>query len=246
MERPILEVKNLNKSFNGQKILNNISFNVNKGEVVSIIGPSGCGKTTLLRIINQLETIDSGKVTICNDVLYDDNLKLTNKELKKIQLYNGLVFQNFNLFPNFTVLKNITAALTTVLKKDQKEANLIAEKLLKKMNLESKKDSYPSFLSGGEKQRVAIARALALKPSIMFFDEPTSALDPELTNEVLNVIKKLKEDNISMVIVTHEIQFAKEISDNIIFMDKGQIVEEGKDLISNPQNVRTKKFLTKY
>lgn len=245
----IIEVNHLEKSYGEHQVLKDISFNVKEGEVLSIIGPSGSGKSTLLRAINQLESIEGGEVIICGDTLCNnDKISLTNEEKRKIQLHNGLVFQDFNLFPHMSILQNITEALIYVLKKDKKEATEIALELLDKMSLKDRAKSYPSQLSGGQKQRVSIARALALKPNVLWFDEPTSALDPELTGEILKVIKDLAKEKMTMVVVTHEMAFAKEISDRVIFMDEGIIAERGTptEVFENPKNPRTKQFLQRF
>ena len=240
----IFEVKNCKKSFNGIEVLHDVSCYVNEGEVLSIIGSSGSGKSTLLRCATLLETMDSGTLSYMGEVA-DLNDK---KCIEKIKNYFGLVFQNFNLFPHFTVYKNITDAPLYLKKRDKKEVEAEAMELLDKMGLSDKKDFYPYQLSGGQKQRVALARALALKPKILFFDEPTSALDPELTHEILKVIKELANEKRTMVIVTHEMNFARDVANKIIFIDDGRIVEEGNafDLITNPKNERTKKFLMRY
>lgn len=220
----LLEVKNLKKSFGDNEVLKNISFDVDKGEVLSIIGPSGSGKSTLLRCATGLEEQDSG------DINYDGTF--------------GLVFQNFNLFQHHTVMENIVNAPIKVQKRDKEEVYTQAEELLKKMGLEDKADVYPSSLSGGQQQRVSIARALAMNPDILFFDEPTSALDPELTGEILKVIKDLASEERTMVIVTHEMNFAKNVSDKIIFMENGVIAEEGTpDEVFNTDNKRMQEFL---
>ena len=223
----LLEVKNLKKSFGDNVVLKDISFNVEKGEVLSIIGPSGSGKSTLLRCITDLETEDSGEIN------FDGTF--------------GLVFQNFNLFPHHSVMKNIANAPIKVQKRDKDEVYAHARDLLKKMGLEDKEDAYPSELSGGQQQRVSIARALCMNPDILFFDEPTSALDPELTGEILQVIKDLAAEHMTMVIVTHEMNFARNVSDEIIFMDGGVIVEQGtpEEVFDNPQSEKTKNFLLK-
>ncbi len=247
--KKIIEVNHLEKSYGDIEVLKDISFCVTQGEVLSIIGPSGSGKSTLLRAINQLETIEGGEVIICGDTLCNnDGLVLNKEEKRKIQLHNGLVFQDFNLFPHWTILRNITEALVFVLKKDKEEAKQIALDLLEKMGLKDRFDAYPCQLSGGQKQRVSIARALALKPNVLWFDEPTSALDPELTGEILKVIKDLAKEHMTMIIVTHEMAFAKEISDRVIFMDEGIIAEEGtpKEVFENPKNPRTKQFLQRF
>ena len=248
----ILEVKNLSKTFGDLKVLKDISFKVEQGQVVAIIGPSGSGKSTLLRCVNQLERADGGEITVSGlKMLSEENGKAvyaSRKVLREIRLKIGLVFQNFNLFPHMSVLQNIIEAPIHVLKKPKKEAIGIARELLVKMGLEDKEKSYPCELSGGQQQRVSIARALALSPEILFFDEPTSALDPELTGEILKVIKELAKDKMTMVIVTHEMDFARDVANHVIFMDGGYIVEEGppEKLFGNAQNERTKQFLQRY
>ncbi|RGO28311.1 amino acid ABC transporter ATP-binding protein [Dorea sp. OM02-2LB] len=222
----LLEIKNLKKGFDGLEVLKDISLTVEKGEVLSIIGPSGSGKSTLLRCATGLETPDSGEIH------YEGEF--------------GLVFQNFNLFPHFSVLRNIIDAPVKVQKRDKKEAIETARALLKKMGLADKENAYPYQLSGGQQQRVSIARALAMNPKILFFDEPTSALDPELTGEILKVIKNLAAEHMTMVIVTHEMNFAKNVSDQVIFMDKGLIAEQGSpEEVFSSQNVRMQEFLGK-
>ncbi len=249
----VLEVRNIAKSFGDTKVLKDISFNVEKGEALAVIGPSGSGKSTLLRCVNQLEFIDSGEINVCGIQMVSTDDKgaavyAPKKELKEIRLKIGLVFQNFNLFPHMSVLKNITEAPMCVLKKTREEAEEKALALLKKMGLEAKANAYPCELSGGQQQRVSIARALALSPEVLFFDEPTSALDPELTGEILNVIKELAGENMTMVIVTHEMAFARDVADRVIFMDGGVIVEQGtpEQVFGNSQNERTKQFLQRY
>ena len=223
----LLEIKNLKKSFGDNVVLKDISLNVEKGEVLAIIGPSGSGKSTLLRCITDLETEDSGEIK------FDGTF--------------GLVFQNFNLFPHHSVIKNITNAPLRVQKRDKSEVFNHARDLLKKMGLEDKEDAYPCELSGGQQQRVSIARALAMNPDILFFDEPTSALDPELTGEILTVIRDLAAEHMTMVIVTHEMAFARNVADNIIFMDGGVIVERGSpDEVFSSDNPRMKEFLGKF
>ncbi len=223
----LLEVKNLKKSFDDNVVLKDISLSVEKGEVLAIIGPSGSGKSTLLRCITDLETEDSGEIH------FDGTF--------------GLVFQNFNLFPHHSVMKNITNAPIRVQKRDKSEVFEHARDLLKKMGLEDKEDAYPCELSGGQQQRVSIARALAMNPDILFFDEPTSALDPELTGEILTVIRDLAAENMTMVIVTHEMAFARNVADTIIFMDGGVIVEEGSPgEVFSSDNKRMKEFLGKF
>lgn len=223
----ILKLNGINKSFGELKVLNDIDLQIKKSEIISIIGPSGSGKSTLLRCISGLEKIDSGELTINGSV--------------------GMVFQQFNLFPHYSVIENIYKPLTIVSKINRNEAEEKAYKFLKKVSLEDKANSYPFQLSGGQKQRVAIARALAMNPNIMLFDEPTSALDPELTLEVLQTIKELSNETMTMLIVTHEMNFAKEVSHRTIFMDQGRIVEEGlaKEVFQEPKNSRTREFLTR-
>ena len=247
----MLEAENIRKSFAAAEILKGISFTLDKAQVLSIIGPSGSGKSTLLRIVTQLEKADGGSLVIDGIPLFNDTPSgcLYNKEnMKAASRKVGLVFQNFNLFPHFSVLRNITEAQRAVLKRSREESEVKAFELLKKMGLEDKARSYPYQLSGGQAQRVSIARALAMDPEILFFDEPTSALDPELTREILSVIRELKEEKMTMVVVTHEMNFAKGISDKVIFMDKGVIVEEGEgdELFTNPRNERTRLFLSNY
>ncbi len=246
----ILEVSNIKKSFGKTEVLKDISFTLEKGDVLSIIGSSGSGKTTLLRCLNFLEIADDGKVIVDNDVVFDgsDKSYLSDEKIRESRLNFGLVFQNFNLFPQYTVLENLTLAPTLLKKGDEASIKKNALELIKKVGLEEKVDFYPCQLSGGQQQRVAIARALALNPKILFFDEPTSALDPELTMEVLNVIKGLKDSGCTMVIVTHEMAFARDVSDKVIFMDGGVIVEQGspEDVINNPKNERTKHFLNRF
>lgn len=249
----VVSVKNARKSFGNLEVLKDISFSVRKGEVLGIIGPSGSGKSTMLRCITQLETLSGGSIEICGDTLVtedaDGNPVYSDKETcRRILLKTGMVFQNFNLFPHFSVLRNITEAQVSVLGIPKAEAEKTARSLLAKMGLADKADAYPCQLSGGQQQRVSIARALAMKPEILFFDEPTSALDPELTGEILKVIKELAAEKMTMVVVTHEMAFARDLSDYIIFMDGGVIVEQGeaKELINNPKEERTKAFLSKY
>ena len=246
----ILEMNNIQKEFDGLEVLKDISFGVDSGEVVSIIGPSGSGKSTLLRCATFLETIDGGEIIYMGDKAArtgeDGKAVYTGpQEMKKFRSYCGLVFQQFNLFPHYSILKNITDAPIKVQGKSKDEAEANAMELLKKMGIEDKADAYPFQLSGGQQQRVAIARALAMKPEILFFDEPTSALDPELTGEVLKVIKQLADEKMTMVVVTHEMPFAKAVSDRVIFMDGGVIVEQGapKDVLGNPSEERTQQFL---
>ena len=246
----ILEVSNIKKSFGKTEVLKDISFTLEKGDVLSIIGSSGSGKTTLLRCLNFLEIADNGKIMVDGDVVFDgsDKSYLSEEKIRESRLNFGLVFQNFNLFPQYTVLENLTLAPTLLKKGDEDSIKKNALELIKKVGLEEKVDFYPCQLSGGQQQRVAIARALALNPKSLFFDEPTSALDPELTMEVLNVIKGLKDSGCTMVIVTHEMAFARDVSDKVIFMDGGVIVEQGspEEVINNPKNERTKHFLNRF
>ena len=241
----IIEIRNINKSYGENRVLNDISLKVAKGEVVSIIGPSGSGKSTLLRSIADLETIDSGSILIEG---YDITEKsIDKKEKKKILLKTGMVFQNFNLFPHMTVRNNIARTLKVVKKASAKEADEITKQMLAKVGLIDKIDNYPNELSGGQKQRAAIARAMALDPDIMLFDEPTSALDPELVKEVLDLIKKLRDEKTTMLIVSHEMKFVKEISDKVIVMEKGKILEEGTSgkVFENSSSERVREFLKK-
>jgi len=248
----VLEIKDIRKTFGDLEVLKGISMQVTRGEVVAVIGPSGGGKSTLLRCATTLEKVDSGKIVIGGDVLCDTkdgHLSYCDKKLEKeIRSKFGLVFQNFNLFPHFSVRRNITEALIHVHKKSREEADRICDGLLDKMDLKAKADEYPCNLSGGQQQRVSIARALATNPEIIFFDEPTSALDPELTKGVLTVIRELAKEKMTMVIVTHEMSFARDVADRIVFMDGGIIVEEGPayELVTNPKQERTKAFLAGY
>ena len=249
----MLKVDKLYKAFDGVEVLSGISLEILKGEVLAVIGPSGSGKSTLLRCINLLEKADGGSIMVAGDTICEElpNGRMSyapEEELRSVRLRLGLVFQNFNLFPHFSVLRNITEAPIKVAGISKTEARKTAMELLEKMGLADKADAYPFQLSGGQCQRVAIARALALNPDILFFDEPTSALDPELTIEVLKVIRLLASEHMTMVVVTHEMGFARDVADRIIFMDKGQIIEEGKpaELFSNPTNERTKAFLKNY
>ena len=244
----IIQVSSLKKSFGTLDVIKNLSFSVRRGEVLSIIGPSGSGKSTVLRCISHLERVEHGKITICGKTLVNDGVYADKDELRRIVLKTGLVFQNFNLFPHFSVLRNVTDAQIHVLKKDKRAAEQTALTLLEQMGLIDKRDCYPCQLSGGQQQRVSIARALALEPEVLLFDEPTSALDPEMTGEILGVIKKLAAKKMTMAVVTHEMSFAREISSHIIFMDGGVIVEEGSPeaVIDNPTQERTKAFLTRF
>ena len=247
----LLEIKNLSKSFDGKKVLEDISLSVEKGEVVSILGPSGSGKSTLLRCATFLETMDDGELSYCEKevvksvggkAVYPDK-----KTMKEAKSHFSLVFQNFNLFPHFSVLKNVSDAAIKVMGRNKEEVLKESRKILKKVGLEEKENSYPCELSGGQQQRVAIARALVMNPDMLFFDEPTSALDPEITAGILRIMKDLAKEKMTMVIVTHEIVFARAVSVRVIFMDGGYIVEQGKpeDVIDNPENERTRSFLKK-
>ena len=246
----MLEVKNLVKSFGKTEVLKGISFSIKKGDVLSIIGSSGGGKTTLLRCLNFLEFAESGTIAVNGNVIYDgkEKDKMSDQYIREMRLHFGLVFQSFNLFPQYTVLKNITLA-PTLLKTDTPEnIEKKALELIEKVGLSSKINNYPCELSGGQQQRVAIARALASNPEILCFDEPTSALDPELTGEVLKVIKQLADQDMTLVIVTHEMSFAKEVSDYIIFMDNGVIAEQGtpQEVFEHPKSERLHAFLQNY
>lgn len=262
----LLNVENIRKSYGKTEVLKDISFSLKKGEVLAIIGSSGSGKTTLLRCLNFLETPGNGKISVNDEVLFDsnDSSAKSDSEIRKRRLHFGLVFQSFNLFPQYTVIENIMLAPKLAAKeqikqtgeymgaKSYKEAHEIiksnAKSLLERVGLSEKSESYPCNLSGGQQQRVAIARALALNPDVLCFDEPTSALDPELTGEVLHVIRSLKTSDSTMIVVTHEIEFARDVADKIIFMADGVIAEEGtpEQVINNPQNPRTQAFLSRF
>jgi ABC transporter related len=235
----IIEVKNLRKNFGKNEVLHDINLTVNRGEVVSLIGPSGSGKSTILRCIIDLETITDGDIFIEGKNLKDKKLK------KEILLKTGMVFQSFNLFPHMTVRNNIVRTLKLVKKSSVSEATKIVKEVLEVVGLADKIDNFPSELSGGQRQRVAIARALALRPDILLFDEPTSALDPELVKEVLDIIRKLKNEKITMLIVSHEMNFVKEISDKVVVLENGKILEKGtsKQIFENPESSRVKEFL---
>mgnify|MGYP001370077000 CR=1 FL=1 len=239
----MIEAKNLTKKYGELCVFDKININVEKGEVVVIIGPSGAGKSTFLRCLNSLELPDGGEVLIEGKKMDYEDKKCVRKNIEKM----GMVFQNFNLFAHMTVLQNVCIAPVKVKKEDKNEVDKRARKLIEKVGLGDKFDVYPSKLSGGQKQRVAIARALAMNPDIMLFDEPTSALDPELVGEVLSVMKELAEEGMTMIVVTHEMGFAKEVGDRVIFMDGGKIVEEGnpEEIFENPKQERTKNFLSK-
>ena len=244
-----IEVRQLVKQFHGQTVLHGIDLDVAPGEVVAIIGPSGSGKTTLLRSINLLEVPDSGRVTVGN-ITIDASIGLNKQkeQVRRLRQQVGFVFQNFNLFPHRSVLENIIAGPVIVKGEPKAEAVARARSLLEKVGLHGKEESFPRRLSGGQQQRVAIARALAMRPEVILFDEPTSALDPELVGEVLNTIRALAQEKRTMVIVTHEMSFARDVADRAIFMDQGRIVEQGaaKALFSNPQQPRTRQFLDKF
>ena len=250
----ILEVQHLEKHFGSTQVLKDISFSLEQGQALSIIGSSGSGKTTLLRCLNFLEKPNSGTISINNNVIFDASNPATQleKEIRKKRLHFGLVFQNFNLFPQYTALQNVTLARELMAKEhggESREAILEAGKeLLEQMGLSDRANHYPHQLSGGQQQRVAIARALAMHPDILCFDEPTSALDPELTGEVLRVIRNLADQKTTMIIVTHEMAFARDVADQLIFMDGGVIVEQGdpRQVIDHPQEERTKQFLARY
>ena len=248
----ILEIEHCRKQFDGREVLADISLTVSEGQVVSIIGPSGSGKSTLLRCATLLETMDGGSLKYLGKSAVRDEggqaVYASHAELRQLRSSFGLVFQNFNLFPHYTVLKNITEAPMLIQKREKNEVYATARDLLAKMGLADREDAYPYQLSGGQQQRVSIARALAMKPKILFFDEPTSALDPELTGEILKVIRGLAAEHMTMVIVTHEMAFARDVSDYVIFMDGGVIVEQGNpvDIINNPSQERTIQFLARF
>ena len=257
---PILEVKNICKSFGSTEVLKGISFSLEQGQVVSIIGSSGSGKTTLLRCINMLEKATKGQVLVNDEVIFDaaDPATQKDREMRKKRLHFGFVFQSFNLFPQYTALKNVMLAPELAAKErpdykqNRKEIHAQLEReargYLEQVGLGDKVDNYPYQLSGGQQQRVAIARALALAPDILCFDEPTSALDPELTGEVLRVIRRLADQNTTMIIVTHEMAFARDVADQVIFMDGGVVVEQGdsREIINHPKEERTKQFLSRF
>ena len=254
----VLQVQNIEKHFGRVQVLQDISFDLEEGQTLAIIGSSGSGKITLLRCLNFLESPDGGKISVHGETLFDaaDPATQREKEVRKKRLHFGMVFQSFNLFPQYTALKNVMLAPELLAKSgtdyNKKESSVEIEtrarQLLKQMGLADRADHYPHQLSGGQQQRVAIARALAMKPDIMCFDEPTSALDPELTGEVLKVIRSLAEQKTTMIIVTHEMAFARDVADQVIFMDQGVIVEQGsaREVIENPKEERTRKFLSRY
>lgn len=248
----MITVKNITKSFGDLQVLKNIDLHISPGEVVCIIGPSGSGKSTLLRCLNYLERIDFGEILIAGEPLDKKKVngryvKTTQRDICKMRSKTGMVFQQFNLFPHLTALQNVAEGPITVLKTPRKEAEKRAFQLLEKVGLADKAKTYPAHLSGGQKQRVAIARALSMNPKIMLFDEPTSALDPELVGEVLEVMKDLAKEGMTMVVVTHEMGFAKEVADRVIFMDNGKIIEDSspREIFTNPKHQRTREFLSK-
>ncbi len=241
----ILEINNLHKSFGKTEVLKGVDLSLEKGEVLAIIGSSGGGKTTLLRCINYLELAEEGTIEVKGELIYDGEKPITDEEIRKNRLHFGMVFQQFNLFPQYTVKENITLAPKLLKKYPDAEIDSIADELIAKVGLSDKADNYPWQLSGGQQQRVAIARAMAMEPDILCFDEPTSALDPELTGEVLRVIKSLKSKDNTMVIVTHEMGFAKEVADKIVFIDNGKVEAAGSpaEIFDNPKSERLKSFL---
>lgn len=241
-EKPIVQIEDVHKHFGSVHALRGVSTHVDKGEVLVVIGPSGCGKSTLLRSINGLETIDSGRIVVDNNLI-----DAKHKNINAVRAEVGIVFQQFNLFPHLTVLDNLTLAQMKVRKRDKKESQEIAHELLKKVRIPEKAANYPAQLSGGQQQRVAIARALAMNPKVMLFDEPTSALDPEMINEVLDVMLDLAQEGMTMLVVSHEMGFARNAASRVVFMDAGKIAAEGtpKELFDNPTNERMKQFLSK-
>ncbi len=239
----VLEIKDIHKSFGSLNVLNGVNLSVHKGDVIAILGPSGSGKTTLLRCINFLETADQG--TMVFDEKEYDLASMHKNDIRDIRKKTGFVFQNYNLFANKTALQNVMLGLTSARKMDKKQAEKIGLEMLRKVGMEDRASHYPSQLSGGQQQRVAIARALATNPEIIYFDEPTSALDPELIGEVLNVMRELANEGMTMIVVTHEMTFAKEVSNHVIFMEGGKIIEQGtsKEFFENPKQERTREFL---
>ena len=239
----VLEIKDIHKSFGSLNVLNGVNLSVHKGDVIAILGPSGSGKTTLLRCINFLETADQG--TMLFDEKESDLASMHKNDIRDIRKKTGFVFQNYNLFANKTALQNVMLGLTSARKMDKKQAEKIGLEMLRKVGMEDRASHYPSQLSGGQQQRVAIARALATNPEIIYFDEPTSALDPELIGEVLNVMRELANEGMTMIVVTHEMSFAKEVSNHVIFMEGGKIIEQGtsKEFFENPKQERTREFL---
>ena len=240
---PVLEIKDIHKSFGSLNVLNGVNLSVHKGDVIAILGPSGSGKTTLLRCINFLETADQGTMEF--DEKEYDLASMHKNDIRDIRKKTGFVFQNYNLFANKTALQNVMLGLTSARKMDKKQAEKIGLEMLRKVGMEDRASHYPSQLSGGQQQRVAIARALATNPEIIYFDEPTSALDPELIGEVLNVMRELANEGMTMIVVTHEMSFAKEVSNHVIFMEGGKIIEQGtsKEFFENPKQERTREFL---
>jgi len=247
---PVLVVDGISKSFDGLEVVSNVSLKIHSGETISILGPSGSGKSTLLRCINWLEKPDRGDVYLANQRVgrKEDGQLMSDAELASIRVQMGMVFQNFNLWPHFTVLQNVIECPVHVLGLSKDDAVFRAEQLLEKVGLKVKRDAYPYSLSGGQKQRVAIARALAMSPTVLLFDEPTSALDPELVGEVLAVMRDLAAEGMTMVVVTHEMSFARDVCEEVVFMDEGQVVERSKPerFFSNPQTDRAKRFLARY
>ena len=245
----ILEIKNINKSFGKTEVLKGVNFSMNEGDIVAVIGSSGSGKTTLLRCINFLETATKGQIFVDGKCIFDaeSTKRLTSKEIRERQLNFGMVFQQFNLFPNYTVKENIMLAPVQTGLMNKEGASKRADELLKRVGLFDKADTYPAMLSGGQKQRIAIARALAMNPDVMLFDEPTSALDPEMVGEVLEIMKELAQDGMTMVVVTHEMGFAREVATRVMFINEGQIQEESgpKEFFANPKNPRLCEFLSK-
>ena len=239
----VLEIKDIHKSFGSLNVLDGVNLSVHKGDVIAILGPSGSGKTTLLRCINFLETADQGKMVF--DEKEYDLASMHKNDIRDIRKKTGFVFQNYNLFANKTALQNVMLGLTSARKMDKKQAEKIGLEMLRKVGMEDRASHYPSQLSGGQQQRVAIARALATNPEIIYFDEPTSALDPELIGEVLNVMRELANEGMTMIVVTHEMSFAKEVSNHVIFMEGGKIIEQGtsKEFFGNPKQERTREFL---
>lgn len=239
----VLEIKDIHKSFGSLNVLDGVNLSVHKGDVIAILGPSGSGKTTLLRCINFLETADQG--TMVFDEKEYDLASMRKNDIRDIRKKTGFVFQNYNLFANKTALQNVMLGLTSARKMDKKQAEKIGLEMLRKVGMEDRASHYPSQLSGGQQQRVAIARALATNPEIIYFDEPTSALDPELIGEVLNVMRELANEGMTMIVVTHEMSFAKEVSNHVIFMEGGKIIEQGtsKEFFENPKQERTREFL---
>ena len=248
--KPMIDARGINKSFGSTQVLRGVSLQLSKGEVVAVIGPSGSGKSTFLRCLNHLETIDSGHVEVEGQVMASTDAAgkctyVSDVEVRAISRKMGMVFQHFNLFPHLTVLENIIEAPMVVQKVSREEAVARAEALLSKVGLSAKRDNYPSRLSGGQKQRVAIARALAMEPDIMLFDEPTSALDPELTGEVLRTMRELADERMTMLVVTHEMGFAREVANTVVFMDQGELIEArpAQELFADPRHERAKAFL---